>query len=147
MSAPKKPARLRAVRTGATNACGETPPPRRVRRKASIFDAAPPDDRLPEPPALTWPMQLELVRETSRLALRQCNSAEAVAVGEFMLNVGVKVLEVIGERPIMVIEKDTLLDQLIARIHQHAEDQALDIADVIEALLLKLDTRAAVALN
>jgi len=148
VSTPKPAPKRRAPRTSTTTPAAAKAPQARTRRvRTRPTQPAPPNPPSDTPPVLTWPMQLELVRETSRLALRQCSSTEAVLLGEFLLSVGVRVLEVVDDRSVMVIEKDTLLDQLIARIHQRAEDQALDVADVIETLLLKLDAHVVMALN
>lgn len=158
MTAPKKRRGRKPVSesiegTGGTEstASAATKPPKAPRARARLRipepDELESEIHLEGPAKLTWPMQLELVRETSRIALRQCDQEEALAVGEFMLNVGVKVLELINNRPVMVIEKDTVLDRLITQIQQRAEDTSSSVQDVMEGLILKLDPVPDTSLN
>lgn len=123
-------------------------PRRRRRRAAIVVEEARPEAldedggdsvfRIEKGAKLAWPEQLELVRETSRFALHQSNAKEAITVAQFLVDIGIKVLENLHERPIIMLIDGEPLHRLIQNIHERAEESDVSTDEVIEALLTKL---------
>lgn len=125
----------------------DTSAPRRRRRAVTVVEEARLSDdddhgdsvfRVEKGAKLAWPEQLELVRETSRFALHQSNAKEAVTIAQFLVDIGVKVLENLHERPIIMLIDGEPLHRLIQNIHKRAEESDVSTDEVIEALLTKL---------
>lgn len=133
MTAPKKAKKTAAASPSA---------PRRRRRRApdnqEFVDDSTGFFRVEKNVKLTWPEQLDLVRETSRFALHQSNAKEAVTIAQFLVDVGIRVLETLHERPIIMLIDGEPLHRLIQNIQQRAEESDATTDEVIEALLTKL---------
>lgn len=111
----------------------KTAAPRKPRDQFSFLDDA---EELPD---LTWPGQLDLVKESCRIAIKACaDEEEGVLLGRYLIEVGLHVVQLIEGQQMMVVTQDTAMQRLLTAIGREALATGTTVTDVVEVLVDKL---------
>jgi hypothetical protein len=89
---------------------------------------------------LRWPEPLDLIKQACAEAIEHCSAEEAEAVGEFLVDAGIRLLEMLGTASILVVHKNGPINRLVGDIMDQAHEHNVPVSDLTSSLQSALDT-------